>query len=77
MKAFACLIQFDVVEVSVDGVRIEFISNGDQNNYPRRGDKLTVHYVGYRGNDGVKFESSYDSNKPLAFTFGEGKVLSQ
>ena len=54
-------------------VRVQMISDGDQRNYPKMGDKLTVHYTGWTASNGAKFESSLET-KPLKFTFGEGEV---
>lgn len=41
---------------------------------PREGDTVYVHYTG-RLEDGTKFDSSYDRDKPFSFTIGEKKVI--
>jgi len=38
------------------------------------GDTLRVHYTGWL-EDGSKFDSSYDSGKPIEFVLGNGKVI--
>lgn len=39
------------------------------------GDHVRVHYVGKR-TDGSVFDNSHDRDEPLAFTVGEGQVIS-
>lgn len=41
---------------------------------PREGDTVYVHYTG-RLDDGTRFDSSYDRDKPFSFTVGEKKVI--
>ncbi|MDA1121074.1 MAG: FKBP-type peptidyl-prolyl cis-trans isomerase [Bacteroidetes bacterium] len=41
---------------------------------PVNGEVINVHYTGYL-EDGSKFDSSYDRDKPFSFTLGEGKVI--
>ncbi|XP_029309224.1 12 kDa FK506-binding protein-like [Cottoperca gobio] len=56
------------------GVVVETIRTGDGVSYPKRGQKVTVHYVGTLTN-GSKFDSSKDRGQPFQFKIGLGQVI--
>jgi peptidylprolyl isomerase len=41
----------------------------------KKGDKLSMQYVGVLYDDGSEFDSSWDSGQPFEFTLGEGMVI--
>ena len=41
----------------------------------KKGDKVTVQYVGVAWSTSVEFDASWDAGKPFTFTLGEGKVI--
>lgn len=47
---------------------------GDGKTFPKKGDMLTMHYLGTLSN-GNKFDSSYDRGSPFKFQIGVGQVL--
>jgi FK506-binding protein 1 len=56
------------------GVEVQRISPGDGQNFPKRGDTVTIHYVGTLA-DGSKFDSSRDRNDPFVTPIGVGRVI--
>jgi len=51
------------------------LREGDNKNFPKRGNRVKIHYQGMLSN-GVEFESSHNLRKGyLEFALGEGKVI--
>jgi len=53
----------------------ETIREGDKTTYPKKGDKLTMHYKGTLASDKTTFDSSYDRGTPFKFKIGRGDVI--
>jgi len=56
------------------GVEKEIKTPGNGSDYPKAGQKVTVHYTGTL-TSGKKFDSSRDRSKPFQFTIGKGEVI--
>ncbi|KAG2196761.1 peptidyl-prolyl cis-trans isomerase [Mucor mucedo] len=56
------------------GVTVETIAPGDGKNFPKKGDRVSMHYVGTLEN-GDKFDSSRDRGSPFNCTIGVGQVI--
>ncbi|KAE8605228.1 hypothetical protein XENTR_v10015035 [Xenopus tropicalis] len=56
------------------GVDLETISPGDGRTFPKKGQTCVVHYTGMLQN-GRKFDSSRDRNKPFKFKIGRQEVI--
>lgn len=56
------------------GVSIETIKQGDNTNYPKPGDRVSIHYTGTLL-DGSKFDSSVDRGQPFETAIGVGRVI--
>jgi FK506-binding protein 1 len=57
------------------GVTKETIRKGDGENFPKKGNRLSMHYKGTFASNGKKFDSSYDRGAPLKFKIGKGEVI--
>ncbi|KAJ3033476.1 hypothetical protein HK097_004829 [Rhizophlyctis rosea] len=57
------------------GVTKTIIKPGDGQNFPKKGDTVTMHYDGTFTNGGGKFDSSYDRGSPFVTKIGVGQVI--
>ncbi|KAG7519371.1 peptidyl-prolyl cis-trans isomerase FKBP1A-like [Solea senegalensis] len=56
------------------GVEIETITPGDGRTFPKKGQRVVVHYVGTLA-DGKVFDSSRSRGKPFKFRIGHQEVI--
>ncbi|KAJ2764248.1 Fork head 1 [Coemansia nantahalensis] len=56
------------------GVDIKTTEAGNGKDYPKVGDRVVMHYVG-RLENGTKFDSSRDRNKPFECKIGVGQLI--
>lgn len=59
---------------SVSGVQIEDVVVGDGTE-AKKGNTVSVNYLGTLAANGKKFDSSYDRNEPFTFKLGSGQVI--
>ncbi|CAG5133011.1 unnamed protein product [Candidula unifasciata] len=64
----------DLTEKHDGGVIKEIIREGEGEDRPAKGDKVSVHYVGTLL-DGTKFDSSRDRGEQFTFSLGKGQVI--
>ncbi len=48
---------------------------GDGKTFPKKGDRLSMHYTGRLISNGAKFDSSVDRGQPFQFQIGVGQVI--
>ncbi|KAI5453849.1 hypothetical protein NCC49_004845 [Naganishia albida] len=57
------------------GVEVQTISPGDGKTFPKKGDTVSMHYVGTLASNGSKFDSSRDRGQPFVTQIGVGRVI--
>merc|ERR1719456_1417483 len=60
-----------------DGIKKEILTAAPSENWrnPKKGDEVSVHYVGTLESDGSEFDSSRGRGEPFVFTLGRGQVI--
>jgi len=56
------------------GVTVDTLTPGDGKSFPKKGDTVSMHYVGTL-TDGSKFDSSRDRGSPFVTQIGVGRVI--
>jgi len=57
-----------------DGLQFIVVQDGNGPE-PTTGQTVRVNYTGWLTANGLKFDSSYDRNEPIAFPLGTGQVI--
>ncbi|WP_319420328.1 FKBP-type peptidyl-prolyl cis-trans isomerase [Pleurocapsa sp. FMAR1] len=63
----------DNAQTTNSGLKYVVVKEGDGAS-PKKGENVTVHYTGTL-EDGTKFDSSRDRNRPFSFKIGVGQVI--
>jgi len=61
--------------VQFEKLEVETMKEGDGITYPKKGDSLTMHYVGSLAGSGAVFDSSRNRDVAFTFTIGTGQVI--
>ena len=72
------LLSWDILQLRISmsrgKVTVEIFTAGDGINYPKPGQTVTIHYIGYLV-DGSQWDSSRDRGKPFKFKLGAEQVV--
>lgn len=54
-------------------ISLQILKEGEGEEGPLQGDRVSVHYIGILAEDGSKFDSSRESGERFEFTLGKGR----